>query len=334
MYYKKIIDSFKRRDTAPVYLFYGQETYLKKHVISQIKELMFSGVNSEFNIVVFDAEETEVSEIVNSANALPFMFGQKLMIVKNTHWFKSGKSKDDDMNMLLDYIKNPNPTTCLIFDAGEEIDKRKKIFKTIEKYGRVINFEKLNLREIAMWLDMKLKRYNKTIEPAARELLLGAASGIMWLANELDKLINYVGDNSVISEEDVKQVVYFPLEYHIFNVIDAIGECRHEDSLKGIKTLLMNKEQPQVILAMVARQFRLMLLTQELMDRGLQANEITKQIKEKPYPVKKAMKLCKNFTKTQLINSIKQLSDLDLDIKTGRQTFYEGLGNILLRNAL
>ncbi|MCL0067657.1 DNA polymerase III subunit delta [Peptococcaceae bacterium] len=336
-YYKNFIKNLKNGVIYPVYLFYGEEIYLKKQAIFQIKKLLFGKNNIDFNIMMFDGERAEIKDIIDTANSVPFMVDKKLIIVKNAYWFsnvKNAKVQADEVSMLINYIDNPNPTTCLIFDAGEEVDKRKKIFKAVSKAGQTINFEKLKSSELGEWLDLQLRINNKKIEPSARDLLINAASGLMWLANELDKLINYIGDSEIIYEDDVREVVYFPLEYHIFDVLDAIGERKYEKAILGIKSLIMNKEQPQVILAMIARQFRLMLLVQELMAKGFNISEIAREIKEKPYPVKKAAKLCKNFNQTQLINLLKQLAELDLDIKTGRQAFYTGIENLFLRNAV
>lgn len=135
-YYKNFIKNLKNGVIYPVYLFYGEEIYLKKQAIFQIKKLLFGKNNIDFNIMMFDGERAEIKDIIDTANSVPFMVDKKLIIVKNAYWFsnvKNAKVQADEVSMLINYIDNPNPTTCLIFDAGEEVDKRKKIFKAVTK---------------------------------------------------------------------------------------------------------------------------------------------------------------------------------------------------------
>ncbi|MBM7855699.1 DNA polymerase-3 subunit delta [Desulfohalotomaculum tongense] len=337
-YYERLVNSLKRGVISPVYLFYGEEIYLRERAVERFKEFLLPR-GADFNMDVLDGESITPAEVVSAASTPPFMAERRLVLVKNPPWFAADSGKGAAANRekeaagvkpLLDYLANPLTTTCLIFQ-GQTADRRKKIFKAVEKAGQAINFTLLKPAELAGWLDEQSRLRGIKIDRRAKELLItGTTSGLTGLISEWQKLITYIGERKSISVDDVNQVVHRSVEYKIFDVLDAIGSRRCGTALAGIRDLLANKEPPQVILAMVARQFRLMLQVNELAGTGLPAAEIAKQINEKPYPVKKALKLGKNFSRRQLISALTGLAQLDADIKTGRVEFYPGLEGLLL----
>ncbi|MEG6614852.1 DNA polymerase III subunit delta [Peptococcaceae bacterium 1198_IL3148] len=341
-YYEKLVNSAKRGVVAPVYLFYGDEVYLREKAVEQFKQGLLLQA-ADFNMDILDGETTDVHDVVNMAGTPPFMAEKRLVLVKNPPWFSASKRKSSKQNdnvedskqaglePLIKYLNNPLLTTCLIFNCHDAVDRRKKIFKLVEKVGEAVNFEILKPKDIAKWLEVQARKHHKKLDPQAKELLITSTTmGLTGLVAEWQKLLTYVGKNETITIEDAKKVVHQSVEYRIFDVLDAIGACKYDLALKGIRELLANKEPPQIILAMVARQFRLMLQVNELARYGLPALEIAKRINEKLYPVQNALKLGKNFNRDQLIAALSALAQLDADVKTGRQEFYPGLERLLL----
>ncbi|WP_031513221.1 DNA polymerase III subunit delta [Desulfofalx alkaliphila] len=345
LYYERIVNSLKRGVVAPVYLFYGEEVYLREQAVERFKESLLTQT-ADFNFDVLDGERVEPAEVATAASTPPVMAEHRLVLVKNPPWFSGGKKtggkqaegkesrEPATLKPLLDYLANPLTTTCLIFNAGITVDRRRKIYKAVEKAGQAVEFTRLRSKELAGWLDSQCRLEGIRLEPAARELLIsGTGNGLTGLEKEWQKLITYLGDGKQVRVEDLKQVIHYSVEYKIFDVMNAIGQCRYGLALEGIKELLINKEPPQIILTMVARQFRLMLQVKELSAQGLSAPDIARRINEKPYPVQNALKLHRNFTRRQLIRSLIQLAELDADTKTGRQEFYPGIERLLLNIA-
>jgi DNA polymerase-3 subunit delta len=338
-YYERLINSVKRGVVSPVYLFYGEEVYLREKAVEKFKQGLLPQA-ADFNMDILDGESADIYDVITMASTPPFMADKRLVVVKNPLWFSASKrksKKNDDaeakdekkLDPLIKYLEDPMLTTCLIFNCHEVVDRRKKLFKQVEKAGQAVNFEILKPKDLAAWLDTQAKKFNKKLEPPAKDLLAtSTTTGLTGLVTEWEKLLTYVGDKPNITVDDAKEVVHQSVEYRIFDVLDAIGACQYAVALKGVRELLANKEPPQIILAMIARQFRLMLQVNEL--RGLPAIEIAKRINEKTYPVQNAMKLANNFNRDQLIKALSNLAQLDADVKTGRQEFYPGLERMLL----
>lgn len=338
-YYEKLVNSVRRGVVAPVYLFFGEEIYLREEIIKHFKKGLLNET-ADFNWDVLDGEQTDVDTVVSTASTPPFMAEKRLVLVKDAPWFGSGKGRRDQqgdggkaetvLDPLLEYLDNPLITTCLIFNC-QTIDRRKKIVKSIEKTGRVVNFEQLKGKDLALWLDKQASHHGKKLLGPAREMLVTSTStGLTGLVGEWEKLLTYIGKGEKITVEDVQQVVHQSVEYRIFDVLDTIGARRYREALTALKELLLNGTAPQIILTMVAWQFRLMLQVSELYRRGLTPPEMARMLKEKPFSVQKSLTLSKNFSVPQLINILSQLAQLDADTKTGRQEFYAGLEQLIL----
>ncbi len=344
-YFKELLNSLQRGVIFPVYLFYGDEVYLRDLAVSRFKDFCTGSDNSGLNYDPVDGETATPADIAARAEILPFLTGKRLVVVKNPSFFKSSKKsvKGDPegdaeppapgkLRPLLDYLKDPLESTCLIFNTGEPVDRRKKLFQAIQKSGRAINFTLLKREELLRWLDQRAREAGKNFAAGAREALLDTAGlSLQRLVLEIDKLFCYTAGREVIKLEDVRIVCPPGLEEDIFAVVDAMGNRRYGKALDGIKDMLAAKEPPPKILAMIARQFRLLLQAHDLLGRGLKTRDVQAGLKLHPYVAQKVVAQCRNFSRDSLVCAVESLSELDAAIKTGRWEFYPAIETFLLR---
>lgn len=343
----ELVNSLKRGVVSPVYLFYGEETYLQEQAVSRLKQYLVQGGEgeSDLNCDLIDGETATPACIAARAEMLPFAAKKRLVVVKGPAFFKPAKrtaggkpAKEGEKNLpgkdapLLDYINNPLSSTCLVFTTSEPVDKRKRLFQAIKKNGRVLEFAFLGRRELAYWLAQRARAAGKRFAAGADAALLDAAGPSMQrLAVELEKIINYTAGKELITRKDVCEICPPVPEENIFAIVDAVGNRRCGEALNGIKELLAAREPPLKILSMISRQFRLLLQVHELLGRGCPAGEIISRLKLHPYVYKKIATQSKNFGKARLVNAVMSLSELDLAVKTGRQEFYPAVEMFLLR---
>ncbi|MFO7569901.1 MAG: DNA polymerase III subunit delta [Smithellaceae bacterium] len=162
---------------------------------------------------------------------------------------------------------------CLILTA-EAVDKRKKIFKVIDKSGIVLHFGELKneaatkekLREEAQKL---LGRCGKSLTAAAW-MALGKKTGFQLRSslNELQKLVSYAGDRAVVEEKDVEIVVGKTKEDSIFDLTTALAEKNASSALTALWALLDQGTHHLMILTMIGREIRLLLQASILLRSG------------------------------------------------------------------
>lgn len=84
------------------------------------------------------------------------------------------------------------------------------------------------------------------------------------------------------------------------------------------------------ILAMVARQFRLILQTLELNAGKRSPGEAAAKLGVHPFVAQKLLAQSCNFTREQVVTALQKLLDLDRAVKRGRLEFYPGIEMLLL----
>ncbi|KJS18049.1 MAG: hypothetical protein VR69_02200 [Peptococcaceae bacterium BRH_c4b] len=346
-YFTGLLDSIKRRDFAPVYLFHGPEAYLRRLALEKITEALLGEGNEELNLISLDGEKASAREVVSMAETAPFFSDFRLIIVdrpvqfrgspgkdrgeadmdpedneENTKAEKKVSKKDGEDEPLTQYIASPMPTSCVVFNSPDPVDKRKKIYKAVEKYGRVVEFALLKPADIRRWLDKQAHLAGKKIESQAADALLARVGrDLTALHSEMEKLIDHAGEGPVITLDEVKTLTAVPLEESIFSVVDAIGEKNPGKAVSGLKDLLLGRENPQKILSMVARQFRLLLQIKEALAGGCPFADLAGATGMHPFVVKKIYQQAKGFETGQLIHAIHILHKIDKDVKGGRLDF-------------
>lgn len=349
-YFIELLNSLKRGVISPVYLFYGEEDYLIREAVLRFQESLFPDGDAGMDLDIMAGETAAPREVTARAQALPFFAQRRLVLVKNTFFFKparSGAARDNGAEAeeehvetvptgseapLLDYLKSPPDTTCLIFTTSGPVDRRRRLFKAMVKAGRAVEFTRLEKRDLARWLAQRVSGYGKSFSQGAVETLLERAGTSLYaLAREVEKLVSYAGDRKAIDVADVRELCPPPLEESVFNVVDAIGNRRAGIALSGIRDLLAAREPPVRLLALVARQFRLLLLVRDLLEQGCPAGQVAGRLKLHPFVAQKMAGQSINYSVTRLIRALEEVLELDEAFKSGRLEFYPGLEALLLR---
>ncbi|MGB9803183.1 DNA polymerase III subunit delta [Desulfofundulus sp.] len=340
-YYLDLINDLENGKIAPVYLFHGEEAFLQEKAVQRFREKLLTSPAGEFNFDVLDGEEVTEGDIVMRAQAPPFMARWRLVVVRHAPFFASNSggsgqkrasvSARDSEAPLLAYVRQPALTTCLIFTTTRPVDRRSRLFKALKERGRVVEFTFLQTRDLVRWLEKQARLARKSITPAVAGLLVRRVGPSLFVLNqEMAKLISYTGSRETILEEDINRLTVPVLEENIFQVVDAIGERRIGAALEGIRELMRQGQAGPAILAMVARQFRLMLQVLELTPAKQSPGEIAAKLGVPPFAVRKLLVQAGNFTREQVVTLLQQLLELDRAVKRGRVEFYPGIEMLLL----
>jgi DNA polymerase-3 subunit delta len=312
---------------------------------------LLPGEAAQFNLDLVDGEETPLEEVVALTRTAPFFGARRLVIVRHAPYFagrgkKAAAPGDGDVagppegakeavsageKSLLEYLRNPSKTVCLVFETGLPADRGKKIFQAVKAAGEVIEFTRPRKEELVGWLLRRAAREGKKMAPAAADLLISrAGTGMTLLANELQKLIVFAGEREIITREDVLLLSPRLTEENIFAVVDSLGERRAQKALAGIRDLLAAGEPPPVILAMVARQFRLLLQAKELAAKGAKVSHLAEELKVPLFVAKKITQQSAGFSSARLEEILRRLLEMDVAVKTGGRDFYPAFEDFVI----
>lgn len=318
----EIWNKIEKRHFAPLYLLYGTESYIINETKQKLVANVLTNEEMDFNLSVYDLEETSIEQALEDAETFPFFGEKKLVFLHNPVFLTAEKSKDKvehNLKKLEEYILEPAPYTILVF-AGpyEKLDERKKLTKLLKKNAEVIEAKKLNEKEIIIWVKQQVKTSGVEISDQASELLLTlVGSDLMRLYSEIQKLALYGREARVIDVEMVEKLASRSLEQNIFDLIEKVVQRKMEDAFRIYYDLRKQNEEPIKVLALIASQFRLIYQVKELIKRGYGQQQIASMLKVHPYRVKLASGQARSFTELELAEIMDLLAKTDEQLKTG-----------------
>ena len=226
---EELMSDLKNKIYKPVYFFTGDESYYIDKITEYIMSTILSEAEKSFNQTVIYGKDSDAATVLNAARRFPMMSNQQVVILKEA---QEMRNFDD----LVHYIENPLKSTILVinykYNNIKGLDKRKKIYKSIEQNAVVFESIKLYDDKIPAWISNYLKKRKIKIEPKAAVLLsefLG--NDLSKIVNELDKLIIMSGDNNlVIDSQEIEKNIGISKEYNHYELQNALSR---KDILKA-----------------------------------------------------------------------------------------------------
>ena len=196
-----------------------------------------------------------------------------------------------------------------------------------EAEARLQHFPILAGMPLVRWIKGRAKDVGGSITDEAAQLLAGFVGGdLRTLANEVDKLATYAGPGQAIDVADVEALVSQASEASIFACVDAVAQGDRRAALTSLAVLLEGGEKPERVLALVARQVRLLLQARDLSMRGEDQEAIGRALGVPPYPLRKVLDQMRLFQVETLEGMLRRVLEADVQVKTGELEFAPGAG--------
>jgi len=296
---------------APVYLFTGEAEFLMEEAWGRLIERIVPAKARRFNGERLPAKEYTAAQVITRLNTLP-MFGAKqlIMVQRAETWPK------EQRNHLLAYLKRPLPTSCLVLTAFSK-KGMEKLTAAVESVGAIIHFPALTDREAPRWLQERARRLGKTITLQAASLLVNVVGLDLYrLERELEKLATYVGDRERIDLDDAEQTASSQRSFSVFELLRCVSRSQSNRAVTMLRSLILAGESPLGILALVARQVRLIWQVKDGLDRGMDVAQIGQRISLSPYVIKNYIDQTSHFTETELYQIHQAICQADLALKS------------------
>ncbi|MCL2420271.1 MAG: DNA polymerase III subunit delta [Defluviitaleaceae bacterium] len=310
---KDLKNDFKTNNFKSVYLLYGEEAYMMRYYANLFTERLLSDVM--MNRASFEGKDFEIDAVMDAADTLPFLSDYRLVYIKDSQLLAVGRK--DDTEALAKYLPTIPESTIMIF-VETAVDKRNRLYKQIASQGRAVELTIPGESELIKWVTNIFKKKGKDIQPHTARLLLNTVpKGMDAVYAEADKLGDYVGERALITPEDIQMVCTKSLEARIFDLVGAVCSGLTEKALVQYHNMLVMKEQPLMVLAMMARQFRLILQCKACAEKQMRQPEIASKLGLRDFIVRECLKQGQNFTTQRLVEALSDCQDTDSRIKTG-----------------
>lgn len=306
-----IAQDCKENTFKQVYLIYGEEEYLCRLYKEMLLKALGTAEDS-MNFTRFEGKQTPEEKVIGICETMPFFAERRVVLLEDTGFFKDKKER------LPDYLKELPDYLVLIF-AEREADKRGRMYKAAAAYERIIECKAPEEQELNSWILSRLKKAGKVIRKSTLEKFRsGSGNDMNFIACELEKLISYTGERQEITAADIDAVCSLQVENKIFDMITDAAAGRREKALREYQDLLLLKEPPMRILALMERQFDQLLRIRELSAKGMGQKLIADALKLHPYAVKKNQPLAAKYSVQELRAAVEDYVAAEEDVKTGR----------------
>lgn len=316
----ELVKDLKNRVFKPVYLLHGEEPYYIDKISDYIEDNVLTDAEKSFNLTVFYGKDSDVMGILNSAKRFPMMSEYQVVVVKEAQELKWGKSGDDTKKAadpLLSYFENPLSSTILVICyRNEKFDKRKKIYKAIEKKGIVFESAEINDSKIPAWIESFVREKGYSIQAQASALMAEyLGNDLSKVANELEKLMLNVQPGREINTDDVQKNIGISKEYNVFELQTAIAR---KDAFKVNQMINYFADNPksnpiQLLLGALNSYFTKILKFHYVSDRSPQ--NLVKELGVPPFFLKDYEMAAKNYSKEKVFRVISYLRECDLKVK-------------------
>lgn len=308
---KRLNEDLKTRNFGHIYLLYGEEAYLKKHYKRRFQQAILPEGDT-MNFSYFEGKDTNITEVIDIAQTMPFFSERRLIVLENTGFLKNACPQ------LADYLKAvPESTYFLLIE--NEVDKRGRVYKAVKEHGHITELARQDADTLTKWILGLVKREGKKIAASTvRYFLEKEGTDMENLQNELEKLFSYTMERDSITAEDIDVVCTSQIKNKIFDMVDAVALKDQRRALQYYYDLLALKEPPMRILYLLTRQFRILLQTKELVAQGADKKQIAEKIKVPPFSVGKYQNQARMFYKEEIVCVLERAADMEEAVKTGR----------------
>lgn len=326
---RKILTDAKAGKFSPVYFLQGEETYFIDVISDYIEAHALTDAEKGFNQVVVYGKEVTMATILTHARRFPMMSQFQVVIVKEAQEIQD-LNKEIGAKLLLEYLKQPVPSTVLVFcHKHKSLDKRKELGKNIEKLATSLTSKKLYDNQLPDFMAEYARERNIAIEDQAiRALCEFVGNDISRLTNEMDKLTISLKPGETINVERVMQQVGVSKEYNIFELQKAILQRNSLNVAKIVNYFESNTKKNPVIpmVAYLYSFFSKVLLASQAPDKSEKG--LASALKVSPYVIRDYSLALQQFPSDKLLRNISLLKEADLKLK-GVNTGSTGEGQIL-----
>lgn len=320
---QKELANIRAKNFTPLYLVLGDERYFLERIREELVKNALDEESIDMNLASFDMKEQSISDALFEASSFPFFGERKLVFVQNPFFLTGQKPKgvpDHSLEELEAYLENPADFSILVFFAPyEKLDKRKKITKLIQKNAITIDVSSPHPNEASRYIKELVSEKGYRFSDGAFQLFIERTNGhLTSMMHELDKLFLYHTQSKVITQESVQQLVPKTLEQNVFELNTLVLNNKVEESIETYQDLLVQKEEPIKIVALLISQFRILLQVKILEKQGYPQNDIAKVLKVHPYRVKLAAQSIRRYPQDILSEALDYLIDADYKMKTGQ----------------
>lgn len=313
---ENVLKDLQKNKYAPVYFLQGEEAYYIDLISDYIEKNALAESERSFNQMVIYGKEAEMSAVITNARRFPMMAERQVVLVKEAQEL-SDLSKEEGLKLLETYLKNPLPSTILVFcHKYKSFDGRKAIGKLIDKHAVLVTTKKLYDNQVPDWVAKYIKGKGFTINAKATQMLADfIGNNLSRMANEIDKMLINFQEKGQIDENIIQKFIGISKEYNVFELQKALTVRDIYKANQIVNYFEANPKNNPIIpaIALLYTFYSKLLLFHHAKDRS--DKQLASVLQVSPYFVRDYIAAARNYGLEKVINNIHYLKEADLQSK-------------------
>ena len=307
----QIVSDIKDGNIKPIYFLMGEEPYYIDKISEYIEKNVLAEEEKGFNQMVLYGRDVSIDDIISNAKRYPMMAERQVVIIKEA------QDLSRTIENLIAYVENPQPSTILVVCYKyKSLDKRKKLYKAIDKTGLLFESKKLYENQVGDWIRRVLSGKDYHIEPKATLMLVEfLGTDLSKINNELEKLMIILPKGSTITALSIEENIGISKDFNNFELRKAVGEKRIVKANQIINYFGQNpKSNPLVMTISLLNSFFTQLLIYHGLSNKSKGN-VAKALRINPYFVDDYQSASRNYPMRKVSQVISLLRDADVKSK-------------------
>ena len=305
-------------ELGTVYIFHGEESYLREYYLTQMRKQLVPEGFEEFNYHRLEGKSVTMQLLQEICEAMPMMAQRTMVQIVDLDLFKMNEEQRNGFIALLDDF----PEYCclvLVYDRVEYKPNKtyKKLCAALDKAAQVVQFEEQSQSEILKWIARRFKATGHTIDvPTAEHLIFTCGSLMNGLIPEISKIASYAKSER-ITKADIDAVAAPVLEAQVFEMTGAVSKGDFNKAAELLGSLLKLQEEPFMILALIGKELRKLHTARIALDTGRDKFWLMERWNMRSdYPAKLLTENAKRVSRAWCARAVKRCYETDLRIKS------------------
>ncbi len=333
----------KAPDVRGCFLFCGEEGYLKRSYLTQIRKKILTEPDFDaFNHLVHEGAEVDFQKLTADIDTPPFFADAKLIEWHMADLNGMTDKKIEALAELCAQQAEENNSVLVIIAAPEGFDpgtakRPSSLYRKLSSIIQIVNFEKSTDAQLMNWLKRHFDHDGIAVDAAPlRAMLMRSGHSMDILANEEDKLVAYAKANgrTTITVEDVNLVCSPTTESDAFGLTNAMLDGNAEEAFYHLSDLRARRVEPTVVLGQLSRLFGDLWTVSRLMAEGKNQNAIATALSMNAYKVSLYMRAASKRTPDNLRRALDLLAEADKKMKLTYGVATDGILDMLISSLL
>ena len=316
--YDKLKADLAAETLGTVYVFHGEESYLREYYLMEMKKQLVPAGFEEFNFHRLEGKGLTIQTLTETAEAMPMMAQRTMVQINDWDIYRLNEEQRNGLIALLEDF----PEYCclvLVYDQMEYKPNKtyKKLYAAMDKHAQTVKFEEQSQNEILKWISRRFKAAGHTIDaPTAEHLIFTCGSLMNGLIPEIGKIASYAKSER-ITKADIDAVAAPVLEAQVFEMTGAVSKGDFDKAANVLGSLLKLQEEPFMILALIGKELRKLHTARVALDTGKDKFWLMERWNMRSdYPAKLLLENAKKVSRTWCENAVRRCFETDLRIKS------------------